>query len=186
MMKTIKIDKTAHRGEEVVLILFPYDNQLGDEARKIKGLRWSKSLKAWYAPYSTQVLNEIKTILGPISIIDASALKEKLAKEKSVINNKKELRIETLGAIEKYKGWMRSKRYSENTVTTYTDALRTFLKYYHTKAISDISNDDVIDFNNKYILANELSASFQNQVVNAIKLFFRTMQNTSINIELIH
>lgn len=185
-MKTIKIDKTIHRGEEVVLIQFPYDNKLGEEAKKIKNIRWSKSLKAWHVPYSIAVLNEIKTIFDCISIIDAQALKETIAKEKALVANKKVLSAETIKQIEKFKSWMLSRRYSESTIGTYTDALRTFLKFYHTKAIADISNDDVIEFNNKYIMANKLSASFQNQVVNAIKLFFRTMQNVNMNPELIH
>lgn len=51
-MKTIKLDKTIHRGEEVVLIQFPYDSKLGEEVKKIKNFRWSKSLKAWHVPYS--------------------------------------------------------------------------------------------------------------------------------------
>ena len=45
-MKKIKLDKTLHKGEEVVLLQFPYDVALGNEARKIKNMRWSKNLKA--------------------------------------------------------------------------------------------------------------------------------------------
>lgn len=185
-MKTIKLDKAIHHGEEVVLIQFPYDNKLGNEARKIKNIRWSKSLKAWHVPYSIAALNEIKTIFDPVSIIDASCLKEKVGKEREALRNKRELSTETLKHIEKFRSWMLSRRYSDSTIGTYTDALRTFLKFYHTKAVADITNDDVIEFNNKYILANKLSASFQNQVVNAIKLFFRTIQHTNMNAELIH
>ena len=89
-MKTIKIDKAIYNGEEVVLIQFPYDTKLGEEAKKIKNIRWSKSLKAWHAPYSIAVLNEIKILFDSISIIDAKALKTTLANEKSLIANKKE------------------------------------------------------------------------------------------------
>ena len=185
-MKIIKLDKTVHRGEEVVFIQFPYDNKLGSEARKIKNIRWSNSLKAWYVPYSIEVLKEIKAIFESISIIDAKALKETIAKEKATAANKKELSAETIKQIEKFKSWMLSRRYSESTIGTYTDALRTFLKFYHTKALADITNDDVVEFNNKYILANKLSASFQNQVVNAVKLFFRTIENRLIDIASVH
>jgi len=80
---------------------------------------------------------------------------------------------------------MRSKRYSESTISTYTDALRAFLKYCN-KPVSNISNQDLISFNNEYILANKLSASFQNQVVNAVKLFLRIVENKKIDVELIH
>lgn len=76
-----------------------------------------------------------------------------------------------LEKVEKFRFWLQSKRYSKHTVDTYCDALTTFLRYFAHKAISDISNDDLITFNNGYILANHFSASYQNQVVNAVKLF---------------
>lgn len=69
---------------------------------------------------------------------------------------------------------------------TYTEALSTFLKYHSNKAIGDISNEDVILFNTDYILKNKYSASFQNQVVNAIKLFFSVIENRTLDPELIH
>lgn len=185
-MKTIKLDKAIHRGEEVVLIQFPYDYKLGEEAKKIKNIRWSKSLKAWIAPYSMAVLNEIKIIFDSISIIDATALKETISKEKALIANKKELSVETVKQIEKFINWLHSRRYSDNTIKTYSESLKTFLLYFHKKAIVEITNGDLIDFNNKYILARGYSASFQNQVVNAIKLFFRIMQNIKIDVDLIH
>lgn len=77
---------------------------------------------------------------------------------------------------------MSSKRYSASTIKTYTEALSTFLKYYHHKPIVEITNNDIIAFNNDYILKNELSASYQNQIVNAIKLFFKTIEQSKIDI----
>jgi integrase/recombinase XerD len=81
---------------------------------------------------------------------------------------------------------MKSRRYSENTIKTYSEALRTFLFYFNQKAAEDITNGDIIDFNNDYIRKNNFSASFQNQTVNAIKLFFRSVRNTKIDFEKIH
>lgn len=185
-MKTIQLEKLLHRKGQVVAIRFPYDVALGNEVRKITNIRWSKSLKAWYAPYSIEVLKEIKTVFDSIAIIDASTLKMQVEKEKEATHNKKELSQEALLQIERFMDWLRSRRYSENTVKTYSEALKTFLLYFDKKRINEITNEDVIEFNNNYILKKELSASFQNQVVNAIKLFFRTMQHTSMNADLIH
>ena len=195
-MKTIKLDKSIHRGGEVVLIQFPYDELLGVAVRRIPNVRWSKQLKAWYAPYSIAVLNEIKIIFDSISIIDAKALKETIAKENlsatpdsyrdETTKKEKKLSDATLKQIEKFINWLHSRRYSENTVKTYSEALKVFLLYFHTKSILEITNDDLIEFNNKHILSNKFSASYQNQVVNAIKLFYRTMQNIKIDVELIH
>jgi integrase/recombinase XerD len=185
-MKTIQLEKLLHHNVQVVVIRFPYDMELGNAVRKINKISWSKSLKAWYAPYSIEVLREIKAVFDPISIIDASVLKLQVEKEKEVARNKKELSQDTIQQIDRFMDWLRSRRYSENTVKTYSESLKLFLLYFDKKQITEITNEDVIEFNNNYILKKELSASFQNQVVNAIKLFYKTMQHTSINADLIH
>jgi integrase/recombinase XerD len=88
--------------------------------------------------------------------------------------------------IEKFKQWLRSKRYSESTITTYSEALKSFLIFYREKPIAEINNEDVIIYNNDYILKNKLSASYQNQITNAIKLYFKTIKNTKIEVDKIH
>jgi integrase/recombinase XerD len=185
-LKTIVIDKAIHKGVAVVLLKFPFDEKLGNLVRKINGMRWSKTLRAWQAPYSIAVLNEIKKIFEPIAKLDAQPLKDSLAKEKRIQSNKRELNSETKTKIEKFLVWLKSRRYSQSTITTYVDALRIFLLYFQSKAVDEITDDDIIEFNNKYILGNNLSASYQNQVVNAIKLFFKTVEHTKINVDLIH
>jgi integrase/recombinase XerD len=64
------------------------------------------------------------------------------------------------------------KRYSPNTIATYSEALKHFTLFSR-KSIPEIDNNDVILFNNNYILDKKLSESYQNQIVNAIKLFFK-------------
>jgi integrase/recombinase XerD len=81
---------------------------------------------------------------------------------------------------------MLSKRYSPNTINTYCEALKSFLIFCNTKAVRDITNDDVILYNNNYILKNNLSSSYQNQIVNAIKLYFKIVKETAIEIDKIH
>ncbi|MCA1919860.1 MAG: site-specific integrase [Flavobacterium piscis] len=91
-----------------------------------------------------------------------------------------------MSEIDKFKFWLQSKRYSKNTIKTYTEALKTFLMFYKRKPITEITNDDVIFFNNEYILKNNFSASYQNQIVNSIKLYFKTIKNVNIETEQIH
>lgn len=81
---------------------------------------------------------------------------------------------------------MRSKRYSVNTVKTYTDALKSFFVFFREKKISAITNDDVITYNNVFILNNNFSESYQNQIVSAIKLYFSTIREKKIEIAKIH
>jgi integrase/recombinase XerD len=93
---------------------------------------------------------------------------------------------EGIAQIEKFKCWLLSRRYSDSTIATYSEALRYFLTFYKDKAVTEINNDDVIRYNNEYILNNNLSGSFQNQIVNAIKLFFSTIRETKIELDKIH
>jgi integrase/recombinase XerD len=184
-MNTIILDFIAHKKVNVVLLKFPYNSQLIAITKQLEGATWSYTLKAWYVPYSTQILNEIKNCFENICEIDTSLLKENLKKHNNSLQNK-QLNEKALEKTEKFKDWLRSRRYSESTVTTYSEALKTFLKYYHDKPVNEISNDDVIIFNNKYILGNKFSASFQNQIVNAIKLFFLKVENTKMDIASVH
>jgi integrase/recombinase XerD len=88
--------------------------------------------------------------------------------------------------VEQFERYLNSKRYSANTIKTYSDALSVFLRYFHHKSIEDISNEDLIAFNNDYILAQGHSSSYQNQFVNAIKLYFAKIRDKQLNPELIH
>jgi integrase/recombinase XerD len=88
--------------------------------------------------------------------------------------------------MQKFNRWLLSRRYSSNTIKTYMDAMRIFLRFFHDKPISHIDNEDVIRFNNEYIHAGKYSASYQNQVVNAIKLFFRSVEDRKIDPDLVH
>jgi integrase/recombinase XerD len=58
--------------------------------------------------------------------------------------------------------------------------------FFNQKPIEMLTNDDVIIYNNEYLLKNALSASYQNQVVNAIKLYFKIIKETKIDIDKIH
>lgn len=130
--------------------------------RKLAGAKWSNTLKAWHLPATEEYREKFKieSTIDPLY----SKLKE----------------------IEEFKLWLRSKRYSESTIGTYINALSSFLTFHHNKSIAEISNADVILYNNNHLLKNGLSASYQNQIVNAVKLFFKTQMQVRLNPDLVH
>ena len=154
----------THKKEKRIAIYFEKNADLIARIKKLDGSRWSQSLCAWHLP-DTEV-NRERFNLTPYSHFFPSA--------------------EAKGQIEKFKQWLRSKRYSESTITTYSEALKPFLVFYRQKTVAEITNEDVITYNNDYILKNNLSTSYQNQIVNAIKLFFLTVRETRIEIDKIH
>ena len=153
-----------HKGEHRIAVYFEKDAELIERIKAIEGSKWSMQMRAWHIPDT-----------------DENRIRFKLTRIVDTVPN-----AEGIAQIERFKQWMRSKRYSESTISTYTEALKSFLFFYREKSIGDITNEDIIIFNNEYIIKNTLSASYKNQIVNAIKLFFKTTQDTRIEIDKIH
>ena len=157
--KLIKLDRVSR-----IAVSFENSQELIGRIRKIEGAQWSQSNKVWHLPDNEENRKRFK--IAPCSNYLPSE--------------------EGIAQIEKFKHWLRSKRYSESTLKTYSEALKSFLIFCNTKAIKNITNDDVIGYNNEYILKNNLSSSYQNQLVNAIKLFFKVIIDSTIEIDKIH
>ena len=153
-----------YRGESRIGVHFEKDADMIARIKQFEESKWSQQLKVWHLPDTEE--NRIK-----FKLATASSL---LPSEEGIIQ------------IEKFQLWLRSKRYSERTINTYKDALKSFFVFFNTKAIADLTNEDVIKYNNEFILKNKLSASYQNQITNAIKLYFRTIKYTKIEIDKIH
>lgn len=160
-LKQIRISGCRKRYEKRIKMEFKYDAGIIQFVKTFKDYVWDAEGKYWHVPDNA----ENRAILG----LPDDALPET-----------------TLKALNDFKQWMQSRRYSSNTISVYLNALQVFLTFYRDKAFCEISNHDIIHFNNAYILHHKLSSSYQNQMVNGIKLFFRTVQDKSLDPELIH
>lgn len=94
-------------------------------------------------------------------------------------------KIQDLSGLQEFQKWMTSRRYSSSTIKVYTESLRIFFSFCH-KESREITNADVQRFNNDYIIARNLSSSFQNQCINAVKLYFRIQHQKNLNPEFIY
>ncbi len=159
-----------YKGQSRIAVYFKNTPELNNRIKQLEDAKWSQTLKVWHLPNTKE--NKIKFGLMPSA--------------STVSKTTNTLEIDSINKIIQFQQWLRSKRYSEATVKTYSEALKTFLNFYSNKPINEINNQDVIYFNNEFILRHELSASYQNQVVNAIKLFFAKIENTNLDVELIH
>lgn len=153
-----------HRGKNRIAVYFEKNAEHMARIKKLEGALWSYSIGAWHLP-DTDLYRE----QFGLPLLGSALVNE-----------------EGQQALEKFKQHLRSKRYSESTVGSYSDALRSFLVFYNQKPLAEITNDDVVIYNNEYILKNNLSASYQNQIVNAIKLYFKIIKETKIDIEKVH
>lgn len=128
-----------HLNESRIAVIFDKDIQLIARIKQLDGAKWSSSKKYWHLPDNEENRTRFK-----ITVID-----------------KKQSNSKTLEEISKFSNWLKSKRYSDNTIKTYTEALKSFLMFFEFKSPEAITNEDVIIYNNDFILKNKLSSSYQ-------------------------
>jgi integrase/recombinase XerD len=173
--------------ETEIAVRFPYDEELIIRIKSIKEAKWSSMEKIWRLPNDKATVDLLFQTYKGIAWIKLirSANKSSVTKTEKLTSNDK-IQGNRMPVVLEYIDYLKSKRYSQSTIDTYSDALQVLLNFMSDKAIEDIDNKDVIRFNNDYILAKGLSASYQNQVVNAIKLFFEKIINKKLIIEQLH
>jgi integrase/recombinase XerD len=191
-----EIKLIEHKGEKRIELRFKFDPKLANEVRTFSGAKWSYTRKSWHVPDTPE--NRIKLNLGLQETSTQISLSEPNVKNVIVENEigitepldidlpilkPTVLSADIIAKQAKYKYWLQAKRYSPSTIKTYTQALESFLRFTAGKPLMDITNDDIIVYNNEFILKKKLSVSYQNQVINAIKLFFRKIENTNIETE---
>jgi integrase/recombinase XerD len=188
-MKKIHLKKTENPNQ--IKVCHPFDDQLFWKMKSIETAIWNSSDYSWILPNDKKTIaNIFKTFKG-IAWIDMNELKMGEKKTFSLAQKKKKIVLSPLTEnqlleINSFEKHLQSKRYSASTIKTYVDSLATFFRFFHAKPIQEIDNEDLIHFNNTYILAQQLSQSFQNQIVNAIKLFYAARKGMKLNPELVH
>lgn len=160
-----KAELITHKGQNRIAVYFDNKPELILRFKKLAGAKWSASLKVWHLPASPANLQKFKI--------------------KTTNSNVASLAADTRIKLEQFTLYLNTKRYSQNTIKTYSEALLTFLNFYKHKEVAAITSNDIDNFNNDYILQKKLSASYQNQIVNAIKLFFAQVEQTKIDISVI-
>lgn len=148
-----------HKGERRIAVEFERTAWNLQKITAFPESRWSQTRQAWHIPATPENLK--------IFHLDTELTAN---------------RIES----ERFRQWLRSRRYSENTVRAYCEALQQFLGFFGDRLPAQLTNEDVIYFNNEFVLKSKLSASYQNQIVSAIKLYFLTIECRKIEIEKIH
>ncbi|KIA89233.1 site-specific tyrosine recombinase/integron integrase [Kaistella jeonii] len=150
-----------HHNLERIAVEFGKDEDLIRRIKLISDARWSAQKKLWHIPDTFENRERFNII----------------QREDTLPSREGEEHLQ------QFIRWLSAKRYSSNTIKTYSESLKLFFVYFRNKSISELTNTDVLDFNNDHILKNNFSASYQNQITSAIKLYFRTIRNTNINVD---
>ncbi len=192
MVIQIHVKFAQHRELERAFLLFKYDTDFVNHLKLQFNASWSKTHNSFYISSDRQQLKKLWSYgkLQNISILflnNPSVIIPTATNEVAYIHKpQSEPSIYIKQQIKTYQYQLQSRRYSNSTIATYTDALGVFLNYFSDKKIEDITNTDIVEFNNLYIINNKFSASYQNQFVNALKTFYSKVANKQIDLEKIH
>ena len=178
-MLTITVEGIVHRDEPRLLLKFQKDQTLIRLVRSIPNCKWSKTLAAWHVldnPASKADL--VKLTAKEITIHWGN----QPSQTAMVITKRQISSIQIADNLTLFRQYMEQRRYSANTIHHYVEGLKVFLLFIN-KPIPEITNPDLERFNLDYVIKHGYSSSFQNQVINAVKLFFRSIRSVKFSIE---
>ena len=192
-MKSLKLLQDIQNDRVIVKFQYEPDESLTrDLIIIIPDFRWNETFNCWTAPYSPSLKSVLFKLVRGKYWLDYTGLAGQTSvqtahrDETNHASNLEKLRDEHVLALSKFRDYLKARRYSDSTIQSYIDSISTFFRFFAHKPISEIDNNDVIIFNNDYIITHRLSASFQNQVVNGLKLFYQVVTDTRLEIGLLH
>lgn len=178
-MLTIIAERVVHRDEPRILLKFQKNQTLMSLVRNIPNCKWSKTIGAWHIPDSPVGK---KDLLGlTVKGINVHWSDQQMLATMAIAVPD-DLSDQTIQNLSLFRRYMVQRRYSENTIRHYVEAVKTFLGFTG-KPVSEITNADMERFNLDYVIKHRYSSSFQNQVINAVKLFFRRIHSVEFNVE---
>jgi len=167
-LKILEIDKKERFG-----LVFSYDTQLIRIVRAIPGAAWSRENYCWHIARTQANLNRIIKDAGKIAFIDMKGVKQGLPgpwSNRFIFLD--QLLPGDVENLKKLREFMQFRRYSTSTMKTYLQIMSTFLRFRDPGAEGSCLQEEVIRFTNEYIHPKVLSYSYQNQFINALKLFY--------------
>ncbi len=169
--------------EKQIIIKLPKNETDIQFIRTFKYVRWDNGHFKWVVPNYGKNLELIKNYFNTrITRIETRIPEQSKAIPRFaptiIVTDLPKIDSESLQEIERFSQWMEQKRYSESTVKTYIMAITVFLRFIKPKTSAEATNEDMQRFVYQYMIPRKLSFSYQNQAVNAARLFFKTIKGS--------
>jgi integrase/recombinase XerD len=181
----VRVEKLFHRDENCLALFFPRDTELMCRVKKIPGATWSQTNRCWYVVNRVNLPDEILAAFKGVAWVDITALRNDPGKEESIssatastplANNRKVPEMELPEADAQLFRMMEQKLhlkgYSPNTVKTYLQQFKEFLRFYSGSSAAELSETEVRNYLIYLVEHRRVSKSLQNQAINAIKFFY--------------
>jgi integrase/recombinase XerD len=189
----VTLRRGTERGREVIMIQFFYNATVLVHLKTLNIARYQPEGKYWYAEAKEFDYKAFAELMRPVAMVNYRELipsPKPLRNKPSEPENgqsparteRKPLSDENVSHVKQFRIWMEHKRYSASTIKTYSDAISGFLAFLQPKPATEAGNDDVVRYVHEYIIGNDYSFAMQNQAVNAMKLFYREVLQTRLDV----
>jgi site-specific recombinase XerD len=169
---------SEHSGRLVIRFTGFYDKSWVNEIKTYGKLYYDRVHKEFLLQWSKMTVDSLSDYFAglgiPVKIIrpKPDANSKGLRKDFGEKVRSRELTGEGTSAVGLLRSHLEDKRYSVRTIETYITLLELFFKFFHDKSPDEITQNEVSDFMNDFIIKNGFSASYQNQMISAIKLYY--------------
>jgi integron integrase len=159
--------KRGDAGRLVVLV--PYSTERVAKIKTVAGRRWHQQEKHWTVPQANGTLTHLLALFAGEPIEVETSLRPAMALDHMELPPSAP-RPELLDRVRLA---IRARHYSHRTEKTYVGWIRRFLVFHRHRDPSAISEEDIGHFLSSLASDRRVSASTQNQALNAILFFFR-------------
>ena len=167
---------TGRYDQEWIRELHTFGRPWFDKVTREWFLRWSQlavdSLSDYFSSRGVEVIVKKKEI--PVVIAGIRIEQGKEVRERTI----GKLALEGIDIVRKY---LEEKRYSNRTIGSYVACLELFFKYFNNNDPGEISEDDISEFIGDHVLKLGYSASYQNIIISAIKMFYNLNGKRIVN-----
>jgi integrase/recombinase XerD len=165
------LKRGSRHGEPVICIEFLYNREIMDALRTKAGAKWSTSLKCWYIPENDFSLGSFFTGLKTVAYIDYSNLKLKPGETAKTLTKQPD-RVKNVSLPHGYLEQLHQGRYRDNTIKIYTHYFKQFIVHFSKRKLPEITKEEINEYILQLIRERNISASQQNQRINAIKFYY--------------
>ncbi len=180
-MKTvITLQKLSHQGAAQIALDFTYNEAVKDYVKRFPGVKWTQTHKCFYVANSTETLHGLFNYLQSGGyFVDYSAFKGKTtpkAEQKKLIKPDgklfyRDLNPELKQLLKDFANYLRGKRLSQSTVSSYGHFILRFLAQVNPKAPKQWNLRTIETFMEQVMAKEAYSISSHRLCVSALKHF---------------
>jgi len=150
-------------------LIFSFNKELTSEIKKYPYCKWNAENRWWTIPYADKFVQELELLSGQFR------LNFRFEEEDMGVRQSKKSQYDVPNyrtCPPEYLEKMQELRYSEQTIKTYKSLFEEFINYYHKSDITKIDEHMIKSFMRHLVTERKVSASYQNQAINAVKFYY--------------